>query len=69
MVKIEKETPIPPRKGRPIKWPWKDLAVGDSFLMRGVKINHAGTRTAAKRYGLKLTARTVEGGVRVWRKE
>lgn len=69
MVKIEKGIPIPEGRGRATKWPWRDLAVGDSFLMRGKTIRSAGAGEAARRCGIRLLARTVEGGVRVWRVE
>lgn len=35
-VQIDKDIPIPAnRRGRPCKYPWKELEVGDSFVFTG----------------------------------
>lgn len=52
MTKISKGVPFPGRTkapGRPTKYPWREMAVGDSFP---VHIHDVGTvRVSAKRYG------------------
>lgn len=69
MNKIDSGIPIPGRKGRPEKWPFSKLKVGQSFLARGLEVEEfSGTVSAAKkRLKIGLTMRTVPGGVRVWR--
>ena len=67
--KIEKAVPVPPKKGggRAPKYPYRDLEVGDSFFVPGIKTT--GASDAGKRLGLKFTQRRVDGGMRVWRVE
>lgn len=67
-VKIERGIPVPSIDAR-VRWPWKRLEVGDSFLAEGKKmkgfqpyVSRAGTVI-----GRKFICRSVEGGVRVWR--
>lgn len=66
MVKLEKNVPIPPRRGREAKYPWRQMKVGDSFVapaaIRGCFY------ASAKRFGYKIRV-AVEGknNVRVWR--
>jgi len=71
MFKIDQKVPLPRRKaGRDgSKYPWREMKVGDSFF---VQTENAGNlRSLASNTGRKLnavfTARSVEGGVRVWR--
>ncbi len=51
------------------RYPWREMEVGDSFLVLERKITNfsAIANSACKRTGFKFTCRTVEGGVRVWR--
>jgi hypothetical protein len=56
------------------KYPFKDLAVGDSFFVPEAELvnskrMHSTAYNYGKRYGRKFVARRVEGGVRVWRQE
>jgi len=70
--KVEKGIPAPKvKKGPPRKYPWLEMEVGDSFFVPGVNYNEFKTQpsNAGKRYGLKYTTRSVDGGVRVWRVE
>lgn len=64
--KIEKKVPVPTRG----KWPFGDMAVGDSFVVPPELKD--GARQAAFAYGSKknmkfVTRATDEGGLRVWR--
>lgn len=76
---IDKGVAIPnPRQaagGRPAIYPWREMGVGDSFL---VSLNGDTTRkvqrrmtslasAAAQRLGFRFSTRIVDGGVRVWR--
>lgn len=78
-IKIDKGVPIPkPRLGsggRPEKYPWMRMEVGDSFYVaaggRTLDAAQAGVSGlaigAAKRLGRKYTTRREGAGVRVWR--
>lgn len=68
MVKIDKNIPVP-QSGR--EYPWKQLEVGDSFLVPDTTAKKFGGTVwqARKRTGYKFVTRAVEGGVRVWRVE
>lgn len=70
---IEKNVPIPKQKnnGATLKYPWPTMAVEDSFFRSDTTSGKLGT--AARNWAIrreptwKFTARTVEGGVRIWR--
>lgn len=72
---IEKNVPITKARvgsGRPAKYPFRDMEVGDSLFAEGQ--NAQGRLTIAARgwartHNAKFVARTVEGGCRVWRIE
>lgn len=70
-IKIEKGVPVPPRRTRKgiSKYPFRQMEVGDSFLMPDYTVVRAWGILGpyAKRLGQKYTVRTVEGGARVWR--
>lgn len=69
-IKVEKDVPVPlVDKGRPPKYPWGQLEPGDSFFIRGgtPSILSGRKKKIERRYGIRLTIRTVDGGVRVWR--
>lgn len=70
-IKIDKNVPLPPKRGEARAYPWGDLAIGDSFLARGKQINGLGAARdwAQKRFKRKFAMRSVEGGVRIWRVE
>jgi len=69
--KIEKGIPIPRRtgSGRKPKYPWAEMKKGDSFFVMRQTINRLGSCMvrAGKRLGMKFSARTEKGGVRIWR--
>ena len=73
MIKIESGIPVPAGTnrsgGRKAVYPFADLKVGESFFVAGksVKTMSQTANKAAKRIGVELITRTVEGGVRVWR--
>ena len=70
MIKIEKNVPMPTTPHFN-KYPWLDMAIGDSFvfpehLKRSTPYNLA--FGASKRYGLKFIVKQRDGGpVRCWR--
>ena len=73
--KIEKNVPIPEGQYKTNKrWgPWRELKVGESYLIPCEKIaqcmvQQRVTQTCRlARTGIKLTTRTCPEGVRVWR--
>ncbi len=81
--KIEKNIPeikslryVTTHQGRPYKYPFEKLQVGDSFLVPletdeeyTRKINSlTSCKTLAQRaLGIKMKTRRVSGGIRVWR--
>ena len=71
-IKIDKGIPLPESWSRGnARYPWKDLAIGESFALP-LPNSVAGLVThAGKQYGMKFVSRTVvENGVtvtRVWR--
>jgi hypothetical protein len=74
MIEIQSGIPIPeinrnPHTQRHSKYPWHTMNVGDSFFVPNVTVKgFAGTAySAGKRHGRTYVARTVDGGVRVWR--
>ncbi|HXU04374.1 MAG TPA: hypothetical protein VN903_25610 [Polyangia bacterium] len=71
MITIDKGIPLPPKgkPGRPARTsPFAKMEIGDSMFFNGADISQSGKWSGAqRRYGIRLTARTVEGGVRVWR--
>lgn len=65
--KIEKKIPIPASRG---KWPFAEMAVGDSILVP-FELKE-GARQAAFAYGAKknmkfITRAAEEGSLRIWR--
>jgi len=71
-IKIRRNVPIkPPRPstGRPPKYPWADMRVGDSFYVPGMTPSQMSSawRRARAKLGHKYSARTERDGVRVWR--
>ena len=74
MYKIEKGVSVPTitRAKQPVKYPWKELAVGDSFLVPTGAVKPQSVRAAVGQANRtypdrRFTSRTVDGGVRVWR--
>ena len=66
--KIEKGIEIPKKKGagRPDKYPWAAMEVGDSFMVANTKNAPSPPRKQLDA-GKVFTRRVVEGGHRVWR--
>ncbi|HKQ24128.1 MAG TPA: hypothetical protein VJT81_06765 [Burkholderiales bacterium] len=66
---VQRGIPLPPKKnGSKTKYPIDQLQVGDSFYVEGLK-NSGGMNNLAKRRGMKIATRHVDGGLRVWRIE
>ena len=53
-------------RGRPIKYPFDDMRIGDSFMVSTQSAAKSAC-TAAFARGLRASRRKVEGGYRVWR--
>jgi hypothetical protein len=70
-MKIETEVPFPAGKhaGGNYKYPWDLLEVGQSFLVKNRTVQQMASvaNRASSRLGIKLSCRTTEEGVRVWR--
>lgn len=70
MVTIERGVPVPQmRTGRPAKYPWDKMGVGDSFSVSGKTLNgiRSTARYHANRLGREFRVATDGSGVRVWR--
>ncbi len=67
-IKIEKNIPIPAYNN---KYPWAGMEIGDSFFVSGATMKGVGggLYSCGRRAGFKITVRSVDGGVRVWRTE
>ena len=73
MFNIEKNIPLPPKmekRGNPL-YPFADMQAGDSFLIPVVPVPDekritANVRTVACRYGMSVTFRRENAGLRVW---
>lgn len=61
------EAPIP-KFGRPFKYPWDQMNVGDSFFVAGVTSTYMSVACRHRRLkGERYTTRTENGGCRIWR--
>lgn len=76
MQNVDKNIPIPVdrrrfNRGRPIKYPWRTLELGESFeIATGLKTAQSYASTFGKKIGRKFTARAMDdGSIRVWRLE
>lgn len=66
---IESDVPVPLPLGMR-KYPLEQMQIGDSFFIpAGSRSQQTLVAVYAKRYGIKVITRTVEGGIRVWRVE
>ena len=64
-VKIEKNVPfVRTGAGAPNKYPWREMEVGDSFVLPYVR---RGFSTMAKLAGIKVATRKEGDKLRVWR--
>jgi hypothetical protein len=76
-MKIETGIEFNPKastRGRKPKYPFGEMAVGDSLFFDGEKIGpqckpYAAANAYAYKNGVKFAGRTVDGGVRIWRVE
>ncbi len=74
MIEIEKNVPLPPAWGGkylPGKYPWKELQVGDSFVLPKPQAQAGAQAFLASRQignGVKFTTRKIDAqNKRVWR--
>lgn len=73
--KVESGIPMPSRKAHNAKFPFKEMQVGDSFLVPfdGEDEGTVRSRIASncthqkRRIGRQYATRKVDGGIRVWR--
>ncbi|MBN3822328.1 hypothetical protein G3O00_01680 [Burkholderia sp. Ac-20384] len=72
---IEKGLPIPsPMRGRPQRYPFSRMEIGDSFFVAGeqaalLKELSNCANYHRRRHGGNFVVRAVDGGVRAWRVE
>jgi len=71
-MKIEKNIPTPETLGGGArkKYPFDEMKIGDSIFIEGQVIQggaFSSARYFEKKLGIKFTARSVDGGVRIWR--
>lgn len=71
-IKIDKGIELPPNSGgRPRKYPWRDMEIGDSFFIPQKR--YSGLFTGARNAGIKIRTRQMNengvDGIRVWRVE
>ena len=66
MLEIEKNLPPPAER---VKYPFKQMDVGDSFHVEGVNMQVMlnANYKAGKQLGMKFIARKDDNGIRVWR--
>jgi hypothetical protein len=78
MFQIEKHIPVPEFQGYRTKYRFKELEIGESFLVpyedgdeHALAANRvqSAARAAAKSTGWKFTTRKLNTGIRVWRVE
>ncbi len=65
---IESDIPLPPTlAGRPAKYPWDKMKLGDSFFSPNRNVSTCVSHTN-KKSGMKFTVRkSTKGGVEGWR--
>jgi hypothetical protein len=72
-TKIDKDIPIPDYKRGAAKYPFGDMAIGDSFFIladtRGLNSLRSRASTAGRRGKKMFSVRKAENGARVWRVE
>jgi hypothetical protein len=69
LYQIETGVPLP-TGGRPIKYPLRDMQVGDSFLIPAEDHKAKSIYQSAKQAGVRITTRAQpDGSLRVWRLE
>jgi len=65
-IRIDKGVPIPAPAAAQ-KYPMRDLEIGDSFFVPTTNIHGTGLYNSARRAGIRITLRKVDGGLRCWR--
>jgi len=71
-MKVDKHIPIPSGvwKGRPRKYPFNKMEVGDSFFTKNPRANvAAAARMHGRRHGVKFASKVTKKGCRIWRIE
>jgi hypothetical protein len=67
-IKIEKRIPMPARNAAVTKYPWDELAVGDSFLVNGgTNARQLCIQASMTRAPKRFESRVLKGIARVWR--
>jgi hypothetical protein len=67
MFEIEHDVP-PPACASVRRYPWREMAIGDSFVLPAPHSNPwAMAANAGRKYGMRFVTRTVKGGWRIWR--
>lgn len=72
---VEADVPIPSQRAAPVRYPWRKMKVGDSFLVAGSDHERLlNSLTSCRAYaqmktGRKFVCRCIAQGVRVWRVE
>lgn len=72
MIEIEKGIPVPKEiYGRRRKYPWREMSIGDSFVVELRRSSvHCAISGANRRTGMRFIARkTDDGRYRIWRVE
>ena len=69
---IDKNIPVPETTagGRPAKYPFYKMVVGDSVFFKGAKTGgkeYLAAQAAGRNKGWKFSGRAVGGGLRIWR--
>ena len=70
-MNIQKDVPMPTSK-RSRKYPFLDMAVGDSVFFDSEEVNGKAYRAAMStgtRHDLRFVARREDNGLRIWRAE
>jgi hypothetical protein len=70
-MKIETDIPLP-KSSRARKYPFLDMAVGNSVYFDGEDVNGRAYRAAmstGKRHDQKFVARREDNGLRIWREK
>lgn len=71
MIEVEKNIPIPQKKGRAPKYPFSDMNVGDSFEVvdapKNTVLNAANQWSKRHNKKAKFTIRFEDGKTRIWR--
>lgn len=69
---IQKGIPAPEstRRGRPAKYPFAKMEIGDCYEVEGLDQGKRAAKAAFRygaRHGMKFSTRTTDEGLRIWR--